>query len=191
MDFEEPELQFECCDQTYPPYTGPIDLAECSRRWVQVLDNNCDNCRTCQEYTGFKLMLPSEKIDFLTNHVRDFVKNPPKRFLYLVTFTLSPTLFPKEALDKERHVERAKEYVYRQHLRKQLKPLEVSVVEELQQNGNPHWHMLYLTSAPLAKSRFIQYTRNFGNVDVSKSGSGDKSYVYDYINKTNESQKLL
>lgn len=63
-------------------------------------------------------------------------------------------------------------------------------VEELTKNGQPHWHLAFITNKILCKQYFQTWLKNYGNIDVSKSKKGDIGSVLTYIEKSNNPKIL-
>lgn len=115
--------------------------------------------------------------DELVRHLSDKVK---KKYIYMVTFTLR---------DKKKY-DKARDYIYRQHERIQLKVIEYHVVEELTKAGMPHWHVAIETEKPLKKNRFNYYSKLYGNIDLSRTKGQLIDSVLNYMSKSNTPEKL-
>lgn len=98
-----------------------------------------------------------------------------KRYVYMITFTLSPN-----SKADQKSVE---EFISNQARRTALQIVKFEMVKEYTKKGVPHWHALVVSKKHLAKDRFKHYIENYGNIDISKSKSQDSQHIYDYIKK--------
>lgn len=114
----------------------------------------------------------------------EYWKNLPKKYIYMLTFTLAPQHLDKYKL--------AESYIVNQAKRKETLGIkEMHYVYETTKAGNPHWHVAIETSIPLKKNRFSQYIKNYGHIDLSRTKGQIIKTVLKYINKTNSSTQLV
>ncbi len=106
-----------------------------------------------------------------------------KRYYYLITFTLS---------DENKDVDPTKVYKYiKTRLKAEgLKVVKAHLVQELTQQGRPHWHASVKSSKYISKDRFKYYVNKFGFVDINKNHSQNYETMYKYITKSNTAEQI-
>lgn len=133
-----------------------------------------------QEYFYNKVFKQCQLNEFRTQLVQYLKTKDKKIYIYMVTFTLR----------NKKDYPKAKEYIYRQHLRKQLGVNSFHVVEELTKSGTPHWHVAIRTEKPLKKNRFNYYTKLYGHVDLSRTKGQTIDSVINYMSKSEVPEQL-
>lgn len=108
-------------------------------------------------------------------------KQPSKKYIYLITFTIDPKLF--ENIDKELEDD-IEAYILRQRDRSGLHITDMYYVKELHKNGRPHWHVSVTCSRPIKKSLFKYYQRKYGNIDFSRSKGENNLDALNYMSKS-------
>jgi len=111
-----------------------------------------------------------------------------KKYIYMVTFTISPKLHSVITEDLKHEVE---QFIEKTPDRKPLKVLNMQYVCELHKDGRPHYHSLIVTERPLAKDRFNYYIGKYGNIDVAKNKQGSTEEILNYISKSGVPKILL
>lgn len=108
-------------------------------------------------------------------------KNKRKTFIYMLTFTISPTLHPVITPALENKIE---DYIKKQAERKMTLGITgFSYVKEHHKDGRPHWHASLTTSKSLKKNRFQYYTKLFGNLDFSRTKGQTNQEALNYMSK--------
>lgn len=133
-----------------------------------------------EEYFYEKIFKDCKLKEFREELERQLKDKEKKKYIYMLTFTLR---------DKEDYA-KAREYIYRQHLREQLKVMSYYVVEELTKKGMPHFHVAIQTEKPLKKNRFNYYSKLYGNIDLSRTKGQTVDSVLNYMSKCNEPEQL-
>lgn len=105
-------------------------------------------------------------------------KDPPKKYIYLVTFTLRPEHHEDEIIHKlaQSHIEGIAK-------RDALLLTYFSFVKEHTKAGVPHWHAVIVSENPIKKNRFQYYEKLYGNIDISRTKGQTTQPAIDYISK--------
>lgn len=106
-----------------------------------------------------------------------------KKYIYLITFTLS-----KQNIDKS---DLAEQFIREQPNRTALHLLSWVMVKEYTKKGTPHWHCVVESYKPIKKNRFDYYCKKFGFVDISRTKGQTPQEAYQYISKDGEPEVLL
>lgn len=126
--------------------------------------------------------------DFHSEYIKQVKAKDIKKYVYMVTFTVDPNKITE--LDEEREDE-IETFIIKQSKRTALQLNRYDVVKEHHKDGRPHWHVLAVTRKPLKKDRFNYYIKKYGNIDISKSKSGDPVEIENYIHKTGEPKSYI
>lgn len=107
-----------------------------------------------------------------------------KRYFYLITFTLN---------DENKDVDPKVVYKYIKNrlLRPALQAEKIHLVQELTQEGRPHFHASIKSKKFISKDRFKYYVKKYGFVDISKNHSQNYKTMLKYISKSNIPEELL
>lgn len=122
----------------------------------------------------------SQLKEFREELLKQIKQKSKSTYIYMLTFTLKV----------KDHYDKAKEYIYRQHERTQLKVISYHVVEETTKAGMPHWHVAVQTEKPLKKNRFNYYSKLYGFVDLSRTKGQTVDTVLEYMSKSNTPEQL-
>lgn len=111
-----------------------------------------------------------------------------KKYIYMVTFTLNPTIHPD--VDDTLELEVA-DYIEKQAIRSALKITRFEYVKEHHKSGRPHWHALIETNKPLKKDRFNYYCKKYGAIDIAKNKAQQNTEILNYISKVETPKKII
>lgn len=103
-----------------------------------------------------------------------------KNYIYLVTFTLDPAKHPVITDELCSQIE---DYITSQAKRTALHITKMSFVKEFHKNGRPHWHACVRTTKSLRSDAFVQYSRVYGKVDISKNKHTNDTDIITYMSK--------
>lgn len=100
----------------------------------------------------------------------------------MLTFTLK-----KDDEDEDK----VEAYIKKQLHRKPLQIVEAHIVKEYTKKGRAHWHTPLTTLTPLKKDRFHYYEKQYGFVEINKTKAQNLEEGLNYINKDNQSVKII
>lgn len=112
-----------------------------------------------------------------TKDVADRLSELRTNYQYMVTFTVDPKKHPEVPVSK------IELYLDSQVDRPALHIQHCSYVQEHHENGRPHWHMKLNTTKPLRSDAFNQYSKAYGNVQISRSKHTNGNHTSIYMNK--------
>ncbi len=101
-----------------------------------------------------------------------------QRYFYLITFTLND-----ENKDSDPKV--IEKYIISRLQGSALQIEKAHLVQELTQQGRPHWHASIIAKKYISKDRFKYYVNKFGYIDISKNHSQNYDTMLKYITKSN------
>ncbi len=110
--------------------------------------------------------------------------NMNKRYYYLITFTLSDD-------NKDLDPKLIKKYIISRLAGSALQVEKAHLVQELTEQGRPHWHASVISKKYISRDRFKYYTDKFGFVDISKNHSQNYQTMIKYITKSNEPDQII
>ncbi len=120
-------------------------------------------------------------------HVKMFFAKEDKvkqRYYYLITFTLNDD-------NKDIDPNIVSKYIISRLASSALQIEKAHLVQELTEQGRPHWHASVLAKKYISKDRFKYYVNKFGFVDISKNHSQNYETMLKYINKSNVSRQII
>lgn len=128
--------------------------------------------------------LSPQDMIYLTNHPKILsayvARKDVKKYRYLCTFTLKPSLPAKDILDE------VESYIVKQFRRKPLQIVSAHIVKEGDGDKlHHHWHVAVETKVPLKKDRFNYYQQKYGFVDIDKTKAQNLEETLNYISKSN------
>ncbi len=107
-----------------------------------------------------------------------------KRYYYLITFTLSDE-------HKDDDPKTVRKYIIKRLAGKALQIEKAHIVEELTQQGRPHWHASIIAKKYISKDRFKYYENKYGFIDISKNHSKNYDTMLKYISKSAEPTVIM
>lgn len=125
---------------------------------------------------------------FHTEFCRQLKKRDVKKYIYMVTFTVSPSKWPEITESLENEIEA---YIVSQATRQGLNVLEYHYVKELHKSGRPHWHVSVVAGKALKKSLFKYYQQKYGNIDFSRTKGENNQDTLNYISKSNTVTRVV
>lgn len=143
--------------------------------------NNWDYPKSSSQYDVGKWF--SQRPLNIARYFKWLDKRTAKKYIYLITFTLSTDNVAKEEL--------AEEFIREQPKRKALSLLTWVMVKEYTKKGVPHWHCVVESYKPIKKNRFEYYAKKFGFVDISRTKGQTRQEALQYISKDEEPEVLL
>ncbi len=107
-----------------------------------------------------------------------------KRYYYLITFTLSDD-------HKDYDPKVVNKYIISRLAGSGLQVEKAHLVQELTEQGRPHWHASVIAKKYISQDRFKYYVNKFGIVDISKNHSQNYDTMLKYISKSNIPKQII
>ncbi len=107
-----------------------------------------------------------------------------QRYYYLITFTLNEE-------NKDIDPKLVNQYIISRLAGSGLQIEKAHLVQEVTQQGRPHWHVAVIAKKYISKDRFKYYANKFGFIDISKNHSQNYDTMLKYISKSNTAKQII
>ncbi len=107
-----------------------------------------------------------------------------KKYYYMITFTLNDK-------SKDEDPIKINKYIISRLQRPALKIEKAHIVQELTQQDRPHWHASVISKKYISQDRFKYYTKQYGNIDISKNHSQNYKTMLTYISKSTIPKQII
>ncbi len=139
-----------------------------------------------EEYYWSEIVVNNRMKEF-HQQVKMFLAKAEKikqRYYYLITFTLN---------DENKDIDPlvVNKYIISRLAGSGLHIVKAHLVQELTQQGRPHWHVAVMAKKYISQDRFKFYAKTFGFVDISKNHSHNYETMLKYINKSNVARQII
>lgn len=155
-----------------------INLEKIVTRYIEII-NDPDKSEE-----RINIILSTDAKPFNKEFKRQIQEREKIDHYYMITFTLKPEI-------KKEEYEEIEKFILKQVRRPALKIKEAYYVKEYTKKNIPHWHISIKSKKTISKNRFNYYRNKFGNIDISKSNNNSLEESLNYINKEQQSIKII